>query len=253
MMWVRPSYRTYAYNLNVGEQYYSPLADYVKKEDIGRQNPPGPLTFSERLHYKWSTDKFQACSPQSTTRREHRSSQDCKSETVNKTRISEEISTETERAGERRGSGTLSGSCHAQLVSDHLESLDQGRRSRSGAVRRAEQHARVSGQDPRHVTLPRGIGADDVSKKVADLRLTPISGRDYDSHRALTLRGRARILRLEKELDSVVSRSLAGGRRYFAKSARQLAKEAEKESQQSLSGKYRKMTTVESKSGGNHH
>ena len=75
-------------------------------------------------------------------RREHRSSQDCKSERVNKTRISEEISTETERAGERRASGTLSGSCHAQLVSDHLESLDQGRRSRSGAVRRAEQHAR---------------------------------------------------------------------------------------------------------------
>ena len=27
---------------------------------------------------------------------------------------------------------------------------------------------RVSGQDPRHVTLPRGTGADDVSKKVGN-------------------------------------------------------------------------------------
>ena len=60
LMWVRPSYRTYAYNLSmswqhfsmsfdkfyyldVGEQYYSPLADYVKRENIGRQNPPGLL------------------------------------------------------------------------------------------------------------------------------------------------------------------------------------------------------------------
>ena len=28
--------------------------------------------------------------------------------------------------------------------------------------------------------------------QVADLRMTPISGRDYDSHRALTVRGRTR-------------------------------------------------------------
>ena len=31
------------YYLDVVEQYYSPLADYVKREEIGRQNPPGLL------------------------------------------------------------------------------------------------------------------------------------------------------------------------------------------------------------------
>jgi len=219
MMWVRPSYRTYAYNIS-------------------------PLTFGERLHNKWSSDKHQDCSTQSTMRREYKNSLDCKSETnqslTNERRVSESLTNEE----------TLSGSCHAQLVTEHLESLAQGRRSRSGAVRRAEHHARVSGQDPRHVTLSRGTAEDDVSKKVADLRMTPLSGRDYDSHRALTLRGQARVLRLKRELDSVVSSSMAFNRSYYAKSARQLAKEAELESQQSQSGIYRKITTVVSETRG---
>ena len=74
MMWVRPSYRTYTYNLgdviryyrvilyemliiaDVGEQYYSPLTDYVKSTEE-RGHRPGALTFSERLHYKWAVDR----------------------------------------------------------------------------------------------------------------------------------------------------------------------------------------------------
>ena len=73
-------------------------------------------------------------------RREYKSSLDCKSETsrtlTNERRVSESLTNDE----------TLSGSCHAQLVSQHLESLAQGRRSRSGAVRRAEQHARCGTQ-----------------------------------------------------------------------------------------------------------
>ena len=69
-------------------------------------------------------------------RREYKNSLDCKSETnqslTNERRVSESLTHEE----------TLSGSCHAQLVTEHLESLAQGRRSRSGAVRRAEHHAR---------------------------------------------------------------------------------------------------------------
>ena len=69
MMWVRPSYRTYAYNLSksliitflkittieiffhhldVGEQYYSPLADYVKIENNESRTHPGLLP--RRIH-----------------------------------------------------------------------------------------------------------------------------------------------------------------------------------------------------------
>ena len=31
-----------------------------------------------------------------------------------------------------------------------------------------------------------------ITLQVADLRISPLSGRDYDSHRALTVRGRVR-------------------------------------------------------------
>ena len=84
---------------------------------------------------------------------------------------------------------------------------------------------------------------------------------------------------MERELDSVVNSSMAFNRSYYAKTARQLAKvnrfsnfvktllelliltlmslshyfqEAEQESQQSQSGKYRKITTVESKTKSSH-
>lgn len=176
-------------------------------------------------------------------RREYKNSLDCKSETnqslTNERRVSESLTNEE----------TLSGSCHAQLVTEHLESLAQGRRSRSGAVRRAEHHARcrlsinraeycyklycqsewpgpqtcdtLQGDsrgrceqkgwiryiypclclETRHlIILP--VLWDDlpiisrviklITLQVADLRMTPLSGRDYDSHRALTLRGQAR-------------------------------------------------------------
>ena len=73
-------------------------------------------------------------------RREYKSSLDYKTETsrtlTNERRVSESLTNDE----------TLSGSCHAQLVSQHLESLAQGKRSRSGAVRRAEQHARCGTQ-----------------------------------------------------------------------------------------------------------
>ena len=42
--------------VDVGEQYYSPLTDYVKRTEE-RGHHPGALTFSERLHYKWAVDR----------------------------------------------------------------------------------------------------------------------------------------------------------------------------------------------------
>merc|ERR1711973_793737 len=42
-------------------------------------------------------------------------------------------------------------------------SLEEGRRSMSRAVRRAEYHAETSGKDPRHVGVPRNV-SDDICK-----------------------------------------------------------------------------------------
>ena len=53
LMWVRPSFRTYSYNLEVGEHYYSPIKDYLSTPINSRVSYPGALTYGERLHYKW--------------------------------------------------------------------------------------------------------------------------------------------------------------------------------------------------------
>ena len=46
--------RTYHYNLNVGENYYTPMTAYLESLDRGaREQSPGALTFDERLYRDW--------------------------------------------------------------------------------------------------------------------------------------------------------------------------------------------------------
>ena len=113
---------------------------------------------------------------------------------------------------------------NSALLAAQEESLRQGRQSCSRAVRRAELHAMTSGRDPRHETLARDT-KDDVSKKVADLRMTPIDGRELYRFQEANTQGRLRVHKLEAELDSLISSSL----RYkspYKRSAQQLAKKA---------------------------
>lgn len=51
--WKRPVGRTYTYNLDVGEHYYSPMTAYLEAERGTRGETPGAMTFSERLQWKW--------------------------------------------------------------------------------------------------------------------------------------------------------------------------------------------------------
>jgi hypothetical protein len=51
--WRRPITRTYEYNLEVGEHYYSPLTSYLDSRQGSRGETPGALTYSERLARKW--------------------------------------------------------------------------------------------------------------------------------------------------------------------------------------------------------
>jgi len=69
-MWVRPSFRTYNYNLDVGEHYYTPIRDYVSKPIGSRGAYPGALSYGERLHYKWlSGQRFASDQVQSRSAR----------------------------------------------------------------------------------------------------------------------------------------------------------------------------------------
>merc|ERR1712029_33996 len=51
--WQRPTARTYMYNLDVGEHYYSPMTSYLEAERGTRGETPGALTFDERLQRSW--------------------------------------------------------------------------------------------------------------------------------------------------------------------------------------------------------
>ena len=101
-----------------------------------------------------------------------------------------------------------------------------------------------SGRDPRHETLPRDT-QDDVCKKVADLRMTPIEGREFQRFREEKMRGRVRMSKLEAEMDNLIASSL----RYkspYKRSAKQLANEAiEAAELESLNkGDYKRTTKI---------
>ena len=128
----------------------------------------------------------------------------------------------------------------AALLTAQEESLRRGRQSSSAAVRRAELHAMSSGRDPRHTPLSRDTRGDDVSKKVADLRMTPIDGRDFHTFYEANMRGRQRLNKLERELDSLTASSLSYKPPHRL-SAQQLAKEAlEAAEMERCGGTYRK-------------
>merc|ERR1712209_302784 len=48
--WKRPVNRMYAYNYQVGENYYLPMTSYIEsKTEKASSSLPGPLCFSERI------------------------------------------------------------------------------------------------------------------------------------------------------------------------------------------------------------
>ena len=51
--WKRPVNRTYMYNLDVGEHYYSPMTNYLEAERGTRGETPGAMTYDERLQRQW--------------------------------------------------------------------------------------------------------------------------------------------------------------------------------------------------------
>merc|ERR1711936_471191 len=128
-------------------------------------------------------------------------------------------------------------STKVDMMKEHAQSLEYGKSSRSAALRRAEVHAVKSGNDPRHVMVPHNL-EDDICKKVADIHM-------YDTSR-MSREGRVKVERMEKELNSLISSSIAYKSSY-AKSAKQMSMEAMAacESEAAASSKKVRKTVVE--------
>jgi len=131
------------------------------------------------------------------------------------------------------------------LLKEQKTSLEYGKSSKCAALRRAEIHAQNSGKDPRHVPVPRNVD-DDICYLVADIHLSPYSGKEVSSASSMSQQGRLKIERMEKELSALTSSAMSY-KSMYAKSASQMAAEAMSaaESEAASSKKIRK-TVVES-------
>lgn len=159
-------------------------------------------------------------------------------------------STSVQQTMERQETSVQKSSVEQKRVAFKREqdlSLEEGRRSMSRAVRRAEYHAQTSGKDPRHVGVPRDI-TDDICKKVADIHMSPYDSREIGVARQASAQGRLKLERMEKELDSITSSAMKY-KSFYLKSASQMAKEAmEAAETEAMASKKIKRTVVEESS-----
>ena len=89
---------------------------------------------------------------------------------------------------------------------------------------------------------------DDVSKKIADIHITPFSkGQELDAANAASARARARIMELERELEEITKKAMTTQVRAL-KTAKQMAAEAmaQDEANMSSSVKRTKKVMIES-------
>merc|ERR1712112_705268 len=134
-----------------------------------------------------------------------------------------------------------------QVLKAQSESIEYGKRSKSQALRRAEMHAVSSGKDPRHTVLPRSLG-DDICKVVADLHISPYESKEVNAAKASYAQGRLKVDRMEKHLQSVTDSAMSY-KSIYAKSAKQMAREAmEACEQEAASSKKVRRTVVEESS-----
>ena len=85
---------------------------------------------------------------------------------------------------------------------------------------------------------------DDVSYKIADVRMSPWSrGQELDEANAASARARARIVELERELEEITRKAMTTQARAM-KTAKQMAMEATREDEQNVQNSFQKSRKV---------
>jgi len=223
--WRRPIARVYSYNLDLGENYYSPMKDYVASEDRGdREKTPGALTYSERVARKFMEgDSDRLLRAKSEVRgRESRARMEARDraayrEAIRATSSGPPPTAPRPPAAPREGTG--------------LEAVHGAGVERAESV--LSQHRRlvrdISEDTTRAVTEvgSRRYENDCIYKKMADIRLSPWRGEEVESEYRAAQQGRARITSMERELDEQTRNLMSY--RSTGQSARELAERAREE------------------------
>jgi len=198
--------RVYSYNLDLGENYYSPMKDYVARERKERGETPGALTYSERIARRWcegDKDRQLRAKTEAYDRDAMREAIRATSEVRREVtpRVEQKVDYSTIDCASQRAETVLN--THRRMIRDISEDTQR----------------RVQEINPGY--------EDNISKRMADIRLSPWRGQELDTEYKTNQESRARIQGLERELQEITRKAMTY--RSYHKSAKEMAAEAMKD------------------------
>jgi len=272
------------YNLDVGEHYYTPMTNYLEAERGTRGETPGALTFDERLSRNWlhgrryeateARDRYARCSSLA----KDSGSTGFMPSALRSARAASEVATaatasqaQASASSSRQQMVAASMSASRQQASSQQTSVKSTREEQTSILKKQSMASTASKKEETSVSASKTTSAaaksssasasasaskfvssrridDDVSKKIADIHITPFSkGQELDAANAASARARARIMELERELEEITKKAMTTQVRAL-KTAKQMAAEAmaQDEANMSSSVKRTKKVMIES-------
>lgn len=269
------------YNLDVGEHYYSPMTQYLEAERGTRGETPGALTFDERLQRNWlhgrryeATEARERYARSSSLARES-NSKGFEPSALRNARAASEVATSATASQAQAASATASrqqlvassmsasrqqaSSQQTSMKSSRVEETSVQKKASSASVASQKQEIRKStavasaaskataasaASSKRVMTESSRRIEDDISKKIADIHISPFSkGQEIDAANAASARARARILELERELEEITRKAMTTQVRAL-KTAKQMAAEAYAQDEAAMSSSVKKSKKV---------
>jgi len=236
-MWNRPTTRTYAYNLTLGDPLtgakHADSTRYIRASTLEgdsdyssrsfRATTAPPVNVGFKGYYQRQLEANRAVAANAAAEASSASSA-----TATAASASSKYASSTEATAKKTVTiseqTTQTKTTKEQLASAMSSSLEAGRSSSSRAVRRAESHAVTSGNDPRHTMVPWNI-QDSIYKQVADIHMGPYDKLEADQASKASLSRWSKVNKMEADLAALTKSSMAY-KSCYAKSASQMAAEA---------------------------
>lgn len=268
------------YNLDVGEHYYTPMTNYLEAERGTRGETPGALTFDERLSRNWlhgrryeateARDRYARCSSLA----KESGSTGFMPSALRSARAASEVATaatasqaQASASSSKQQMVAASMSASRQQASSQQTSVKSTREEQTSILKKQSMASMASKKEETSVSASKTTSAaaksssasasasaskfvssrridDDVSKKIADIHITPFSkGQELDAANAASARARARIMELERELEEITKKAMTTQVRAL-KTAKQMAAEAMAQDEANMSSSVKKTKKV---------